>query len=159
MLLEAKKGDSYATTATLFTNPELEAQTISFKLNATSESSTPRPLSLKAAPKAASTVLTWAKGNGAAVADGYNVYRNHVKVNAAPVKEMQFTDTKLVYGKYSYQVTAVYNGKESAKSDSVVAFVNEGCSVLCASQPHFKHQEQQECSPELGFSIGRSCSP
>lgn len=65
--LEAKKGDSYATTATLFTNPELEAQTISFNLNATSESSAPRPLSLKAAPKAASTVLTWAKGNGAAV--------------------------------------------------------------------------------------------
>ena len=124
--LEAKKGDSYATTATLFTNPELEAQTISFNLNATSESSAPRPLSLKAEPKAASAVLTWAKGNGAAVADGYNVYRNHVKVNAAPVKEMQFTDTKLVYGKYSYQVTAVYNGKESAKSDSVVAFVSEG---------------------------------
>ena len=44
--LEAKKGDSYATTATLFTNPELEAQTISFNLNATSESSAPRPLKL-----------------------------------------------------------------------------------------------------------------
>ena len=57
-----------------------------------------------------------------------------MKVNAAPVKEMQFTDTKLVYGKYSYQVTAVYNGKESAKSDSVVAFVNEGAQYYAATR-------------------------
>lgn len=124
--LEAKKGDSFETTATLFTNPVMANQEVSFKLNATSESSTPRPQNVKAAAGSASVNLTWDKGNGSAVADGYNVYRNHVKVNAQPVKDMKFTDTKLTYGSYTYQVVALYGNKESAKSDSVVTFVKDG---------------------------------
>lgn len=124
--LEAKKGDKFETTATLFTNPELPSQDISFKLNATAESSAPRPQDVKAEPGSASVSLTWSKGHGSAVADGYNVYRNHVKVNAEPIKEMKFTDTHLTYGSYAYQVTALYGGKESQKSDSIVAFVKDG---------------------------------
>ena len=124
--LEAKKGDNFETTATLFTNPEMPNQEISFKLNATSESSVPRPQEVKAEAGSASVALTWNKGNGSAVADGYNVYRNHVKVNAQPIKDMKFTDAQLTYGSYAYQVTALYGGKESAKSDSVVAFVKDG---------------------------------
>lgn len=124
--LEAQKGDSYETTASLFTNPEMDAQEVSFKLNATSESATPRPQGVKAEPGSANVALTWNKGNGSATATGYNVYRNHVKVNAQPIKDMQYTDTKLTYGSYSYQVTALYGDKESAKSDSVVAFVKDG---------------------------------
>ena len=124
--LQAKNGDKFATAATLFTNPELENQTIDIKLNATSESATPRPQSLKAAPQAASALLTWTKGNGSAVADGYNIYRNNVKVNATPVKEMQFIDQNLIYGKYTYQVTAVYGSKESRKSEVAEAMVTDG---------------------------------
>lgn len=124
--LLAQKGDSYETTATLFTNPETEPQEISFKLNATAESSTPRPQNVKATPGSACVNLTWDKGNGSATVTSYNVYRNGVKVNEEPIKEMQYTDNKLIYGSYCYQVTALYGDKESAKSDSVVTFVKDG---------------------------------
>lgn len=55
-------------------------------------------------------------------AGGYNVYRDGRKVNSAPVASATYLDTGLVNNtKYSYQVTAVVNGRESAKSAAVVA--------------------------------------
>lgn len=125
--LEAKSGDSFETNAVLFTNPELEDQTISFKLNATKESATPRPQALTATAGKACVTLNWNKGNGTAQPEGYNVYRNDVKVNSQLVKDMTFTDNKLMYGDYIYKVTAVYAGnKESAKSDSACVKVTDG---------------------------------
>ena len=125
--LTAKSGDSFATTATLLSNPETEAKEMSFSLNATSESSVPRPLNLTGKAGKASVTLNWTKGNGSATAEGFNVYRDNVKVNDTPVKEMTFTDTKLVYGAYTYKVTALYaGGKESAKSDSITVSVADG---------------------------------
>lgn len=125
--LEMKKGDKAETAATVIANPELENKNLSFNLNAINESPAPRPQGVTATPGKASVTLKWNKGNGSALAESYNVYRNNVKVNKEPVKEMTYTDSKLVYGNYTYKVTAVYGGsKESAKSDSVNAFVNEG---------------------------------
>ena len=124
--LEAKKGDSFATQAVLMTNPEMEDQTIDFSLDVKNESATPRPQALKAVPGKASVALSWQKGNGSATADSYNVYRNGQKVNSAPVTTMAFTDGQLVYGEYTYKVTAVYAGRESAMSDSVKTFVTDG---------------------------------
>ncbi len=125
--LEAKSGDSFETSAVLLTNPELEEQTISFKLNATKESATPRPQTLTATAGKASVTLNWKKGNGTAQPEGYNVYRNDVKVNNQLVKDMTYTDNKLIYGDYIYKVTAVYSSdKESAKSDSACVKVTDG---------------------------------
>lgn len=124
--LEAQKGDSLTTSALLMTNPETDAQTILFSLNATSESAVPRPLSLKGEAGTACATLTWQKGNGAATTDGYNVYRDGKKVNASPLKETAYTDRQLAYGEYTYKVTALYGDKESAKSDSVKVFVSDG---------------------------------
>lgn len=124
--LEDAAGDNHSTEAVLMANPEIGDQTVTFKLNVTGEATCPRPQSVKAEAGDACAIISWQKGNGSAKADSYNVYRNDRKVNASPVNGMTFTDQPLVYGEYTYKVTAVYGGKESAKSDSVKVLVKNG---------------------------------
>lgn len=124
--LEDAAGDNHSTEAVLMANPEIGDQTVTFKLNVTGEATCPRPQSVKAEAGDACAIISWQKGNGSAKADSYNVYRNNRKVNASPVNGMTFTDQPLVYGEYTYKVTAVYGGKESAKSDSVKVLVKNG---------------------------------
>lgn len=124
--LEDANGSNHSTEAVLMANPEIGDQTVSFKLNVTGEATCPRPQSVKAEAGDACAIISWQKGNGSAKADSYNVYRNDRKVNASPVNGMTFTDQSLVYGEYTYKVTAVYGGKESAKSDSVKVLVKNG---------------------------------
>lgn len=124
--LEDANGSNHSTEAVLMANPEIGDQTVSFKLNVTGEATCPRPQSVKAEAGDACAIVSWQKGNGSAKADSYNVYRNNRKVNASPVNGMTFTDQPLVYGEYTYKVTAVYSGKESAKSDSVKVLVKNG---------------------------------
>lgn len=124
--LEDVAGSNHSTEAVLMANPEIGDQTVSFKLNVTGEATCPRPQSVKAEAGDACAIISWQKGNGSAKADSYNVYRNDRKVNASPVNGMTFTDQPLVYGEYTYNVTAVYGGKESAKSDSVKVLVKNG---------------------------------
>lgn len=124
--LEDVAGNNHMTEAVLMANPEIGDQTVSFKLNVTGEAACPRPQSVKAEVGDACAIISWQKGNGSAKADSYNVYRNDRKVNASPVNGMTFTDQPLVYGEYTYKVTAVYGGKESAKSDSVKVLVKNG---------------------------------
>lgn len=124
--LEDANGSNHSTEAVLMANPEIGDQTVSFKLNVTGEATCPRPQSVKAEAGDACAIISWQKGNGSAKADSYNVYRNDRKVNASPVNGMIFTDQPLVYGEYTYKVTAVYGGKESAKSDSVKVLVKNG---------------------------------
>ena len=124
--LEDVAGSNHSTEAVLMANPEIGDQTVSFKLNVTGEATCPRPQSVKAEAGDACAIISWQKGNGSAKADSYNVYRNDRKVNASPVNGMTYTDQPLVYGEYTYKVTAVYGGKESAKSDSVKVLVKNG---------------------------------
>lgn len=124
--LEDANGSNHSTEAVLMANPEIGDQTVTFKLNVTGEATCPRPQSVKAEAGDACAIISWQKGNGSAKADSYNVYRNDRKVNASPVNGMTFTDQPLVYGEYTYKVTAVYGGKESAKSDSVKVLVKNG---------------------------------
>lgn len=124
--LEDVAGSNHSTEAVLMANPEIGDQTVSFKLNVTGEATCPRPQSVKAEAGDACAIISWQKGNGSAKADSYNVYRNDRKVNASPVNGITFTDQPLVYGEYTYKVTAVYGGKESAKSDSVKVLVKNG---------------------------------
>lgn len=124
--LEDAAGSNHSTEAVLMANPEIGDQTVTFKLNVTGEAACPRPQSVKAEAGDACAIISWQKGNSSAKADSYNVYRNDRKVNASPVNGMTFTDQPLVYGEYTYKVTAVYGGKESAKSDSVKVLVKNG---------------------------------
>lgn len=77
------------------------------------------PAGLSAAPANAKVQLSWSAAPGAS---GYNVYRNGAKVNSATVSSTSYLDSGLTNGiAYSYQVTAVVSGRESAKSPTVTA--------------------------------------
>lgn len=123
----ANVGDVLSTSASLMTIPELDGKSLTFTLNATSQSETPRPTGLTATPGKASVALSWQPGSNSNTPQSYNVYRNNVKVNDTPLTGTAYTDDKLVYGQYYYKVTAVYAGdRESIESDSVAAFVKQG---------------------------------
>lgn len=50
---------------------------------------------------------------------GYNVYRDGVRLNNAPVEDQTFADTDVVPGRHSYNVTAIYTAGESMPSAAV----------------------------------------
>ena len=94
------------------TNTTYRGSTTSAEVNAS-------PSGLSAIPGDAQVQLSWDAATGAS---GYNVYRGGVKVNSAPVTSASYLDTGLTNGvTYSYQVTAIVNGRESAKSPAVSA--------------------------------------
>ena len=49
--------------------------------------------------------------------NGYNVYRDGVKINTAPVEENEFTDINVPEGKHVYNVTVIYSAGESMFSN------------------------------------------
>ncbi len=55
--------------------------------------------------------------------DGYNLYRNNVKLNSAPITELTYSDLNLGNRTYKYFATAIIGGIESEKSDSVTLTV------------------------------------
>ncbi len=56
---------------------------------------------------------------------GYNVYRNGEKINAQLVTEPAYTDIEPGYNTYTYNVTAVYEGGESALSNDYAVTLSE----------------------------------
>jgi N-acetylmuramoyl-L-alanine amidase/S-layer homology domain/Rhamnogalacturonan I lyases beta-sheet domain len=92
-------------------NPPNRGSTTSAEVNVA-------PAGLAAVPGNAKVQLSW---NAAPEASSYNVYRNGVKVKSGPIASAGYLDTGLTNGvAYSYQVTAVVNGRESGKSPAVV---------------------------------------
>ena len=82
-----------------------------------------KPTGLTAAGGDKQVTLDWA--DNADAVQGYNVYRNGTKANAAPVTVSSYTDTGLTNGtQYCYTVRAVGPGGESADSDSKCATPN-----------------------------------
>ena len=55
---------------------------------------------------------------------GYNVYRNNIKINPSLVTSTSYADNNVMSGAYTYHVTAVLNGDESAPS--VPVYVSPG---------------------------------
>lgn len=53
---------------------------------------------------------------------GYNIYRDGVKVNDAPVSALSFTDNDAPAGDHTYKVTAVYREGESLPSNPASAY-------------------------------------
>lgn len=78
-----------------------------------------------------SVSLTWSAASGAA---GYNVYRNGTKVTASPVAATNYTDTGLAPSTtYSYAVSSVSSGRESALSAGVSATTLSACTQTTAT--------------------------
>ena len=92
---------------------------------------------LAATPGNTKVQLSW---NAAPDVGGYNVYRDGVKVNAALIASTGHLDTGLTNGvAYSYQVTAIVNGRESAKSPAISA--TPGASYfldVSADHPYYR---------------------
>lgn len=57
---------------------------------------------------------------------GYNIYRNSVKVNDAPVSALTYTDTRVPKGDHTYVVTAIFGNEESDISNLATATVTYG---------------------------------
>ena len=75
--------------------------------------------------------LTWSAASGAA---GYIVYRDGVKVTASPVASTSYTDSGLAANtSYSYAVSSVSSGRESALSSSVSATTLSACTATTSS--------------------------
>lgn len=72
-----------------------------------------------AVPGSAQVRLSW---DPDAAASGYNVYRSGKKLNSVAITSTTYLDTGLTNGvAYSYQITVIANGRESAKSPTVSA--------------------------------------
>lgn len=54
---------------------------------------------------------------------GYNIYRNSVKLNDAPVSALTYTDTRVPKGDHTYVVTAIFGNEESDISNLATATV------------------------------------
>ena len=79
------------------------------------------PSGLTAAGGAAQIALSWS-ANPEPDLVGYELYRDGVRVNAVPIPGTSHTDFGLLYGTYSYEVSAVDRyGNESPKSAAVIA--------------------------------------
>ena len=77
------------------------------------------PSGLSARAAKSTVELSWDASPEAA---GYNVYRDGSRVNSETIKTSGFVDSGLSNGiTYSYQITAVVSGRESAKSPAMSA--------------------------------------
>ena len=97
------------------------------------------PTGVTARPVSCSQInLSWTASkdnNGGTGLQGYNVYRNSVKVNSKVVTTTSYSNTGLAASTgYSYQVTAVDNyNNESAKSSPAVSATTPACSMPAAA--------------------------
>lgn len=60
---------------------------------------------------------SWQMPSGCALADGFNMYRDGIKLNAEPINLLNYSDTVEFGGTYEYYVTAVYYFGESEPSN------------------------------------------
>jgi|GEM_PF-1910641 len=76
------------------------------------------PVNLAATVNGSNVTLTWDVPSRLTLL-GYNVYRNKVKVNSAPISATTYVDQNVSAGNHLYQVSAVYNMGESPKTGYV----------------------------------------
>ena len=76
--------------------------------------------------------LDWTAPNPAT---SYKVYRNNTLI-ASNVSATTYTDNNLSAGNYSYQVSAVYQGVESPKSNSAQVTVYPSLNVTASANPN-----------------------
>ncbi|MCF8365310.1 MAG: T9SS type A sorting domain-containing protein [Bacteroidales bacterium] len=80
------------------------------------------PENLSAEVTNSDVTLTWDAPNNTMLM-GYNIYRDEVKINPAPVTQTTYFDPGVAPGTHLYSATALYSYGESAKSDPVQVFI------------------------------------
>ena len=107
-----------------------------YRGSTTSAETNVAPAGLSAVPGPARVQLTWSAAPGA---QGYSVYRNGTKINLALLTSPSYLDKGLGNGVvYSYRVTAVVNGRESAQSPAVSARPGLGFIDVFADHPYYR---------------------
>ncbi|PWK14309.1 fibronectin type III domain-containing protein [Tumebacillus permanentifrigoris] len=97
----------------------------------------------------AQVALTWTAPDGAV---SYNVYRDGVLINTAPVTSTTFVDANLTNGtSYTYYVTAVNTGGESAASNTISLTPMASSNLLI--NPSF---ENGTASDTTGLQVGKN---
>ncbi len=157
---DAKMGDSFSADIDFLTLPEVGDPSMTLTLNAVSESSIPRPVSLAGTAGDGEVALTWEQGSANVTPLGYNVYRDGVKANSDVVTETSFTDKHLVYGEYSYKVTALYSGdQESIASDSVSVLVKNGAPYYAPLSLEASIENNKDVSLEWESPLANANEP
>lgn len=87
------------------------------------------PVNLQAAVAGNDVALTW-DAPPAKELFGYNIYRNEVLVNPAPVTQTTYLDQNLTPGTHVYGVSAVYHNGESEKAGPVQVFIEGGVGKI-----------------------------
>lgn len=114
-------GEEYSADLNIYTLPDIKAGTVNVGYAAVGPCATPRPVELTASSSNGIDVnMAWKSGEAATAPSGYNVYRDGVRLNEAPVAETSYVDKNVIRGQYKYTVTAIYNEVETNHSDSVV---------------------------------------
>lgn len=121
-------GETNTINAKVNTIPELNISDITISYTTTAPSETPRPVNVTATTEGTSNVIiSWDNGSNDKQPTGYNIYRNGNKINEEPIVDTQYTDTNLLFGNYTYSVTALYETDiESVLSDETSVYVKIG---------------------------------
>ncbi|MBL0387830.1 hypothetical protein JJB07_14410 [Tumebacillus sp. ITR2] len=147
-------GTDYAYFITAFNNAG--ESTPSNVVHVIPESNTPTPVApsdLTGTAGDAQVALTWTAPNGAM---SYNVYRDGLQINTAPVTSTTFVDTNLTNGtSYSYYVTAVNASGESGASNTISLMPMTPSSNLLIN-PSF---ENGTASDTPGLQVGKNWTP
>lgn len=114
--------------------------------------SLPAPDGLSAGTATATSVpLSWKAVNGAT---GYNVYRNGVKLTAAPVTTTSYTATGLTAGTtYSFAVSAVGAEGESAISAPVSVTTTTGFACTSTTASNYAHVQAGRAHSTFGWAL------
>ena len=98
-----------------------------------------------------SIALSWNAANGAT---GYKVYRNGSKVNASALASTGYTDTGLAAStSYSYQVSALGNGVESALSSAVTGTTSSGFVCTATTASNYAHVTAGRAHNSGGYAL------
>lgn len=79
-----------------------------------------------------------ARNHSFAELQGYNIYRNGVKINAATITDLFYNDNDLSAGTYEYHVRALYTEGESGNSNAYLAVIQGGA---VSTMLDFENQE------------------
>jgi hypothetical protein len=93
----------------------------------------PPPRNLQAQVNNLTVTLTWQKpvyDSTSVTLQGYNVYRDNVKINASIVIDTSYNEFMVSSGHYTYCVTSVYTEGESSKTCQDVTVIALGNNTL-----------------------------
>ncbi|MDE5606902.1 MAG: T9SS type A sorting domain-containing protein [Bacteroidales bacterium] len=125
-------GTNREATMRILFDPAIPAHSQKIKVNVNGKATLAKPTGLTATVQNdEKAVLTWTAADAPTAPASYNIYRDGEKIGSATA--LTYTDNNLKAGLYRYEVSAVYAGGESKKSDVAEAEIVVG---IACYKPH-----------------------